>query len=229
MHLLLLELIEDTLLWASGMLNKMKTLCLFLTLIIVLSLICGVEGCIPGKLPTAYNNPVNNLVNNSNGLIPGTNYSCKDFLPETIHITISRKMVMGQTETDKMGNSILFLELHNAELKKVVDSYLGLSGTCQYNQEVGQKASGFSCEGYFYIKDEIKTVSEEGIILKPNSPNPRKVTYNLFFDDSSCVLDGRSPWNEPLLNCKILNSTCRWEYIPSNLMYDIAGNVLIIK
>lgn len=143
-----------------------------------------------------------------NQVIPGLNYTCSETMPEYIEIFYD------SSRTDELGNSILGLRKDISILK----NNLSLFGSCSYNLKPGEKASEFSCEGSFVVEN--KRISDAGVIQEKD---PRTVTYNMNFDDSSCEIVKKTTWsgNMGVLKCKILTSSCKWKYGGSSGYYDI--------
>ncbi len=145
------------------------------------------------------NSPLNE--NRVSGLIPGTNYSCNEIIPENISIFFD-----SLNGLDKLGNSKINLRRKYSFLKNGAS----LGGGCLYNLQTGEKASEFSCRGNFIIEDN--QISDAGIIQEKN---PRKIIYNMEFDDLYCSVVEGIGWSGKMgiLECKILNSSCSWEYV----------------
>lgn len=149
------------------------------------------------------NNSISSKINTSNeDLISGTNYSCEDIIPQEINIYYSST----GSAIDELGNS----RLSFTQSASFLSDGNSLSGDCKYNTEVGQKASAFSCEGSFILENN--RISETGIIRERK---PRKVTYSMTFDDSSCAIDKTFTYdgNQGELTCKILSSSCNWKRV----------------
>jgi len=117
-------------------------------------------------------------------LIPDTNYSCEENIPDNMRILGKPGVLL--VLSDKINGYGL------------ITTY----GTCRKNKEVGQIASQFECLGGYAVRDRI---SEEGIIEEDY-----KVLFDLTFDENNCeplVLDGMN-----YLDCEVIDSSCSWEY-----------------
>jgi hypothetical protein len=114
--------------------------------------------------------------------LPETNQTCDDLVPNEINL----KIMMGGIPS-----------LYGQNLLKNGEDLWGTQ--CEYNKNVGQKASEFKCIGSFGSGQRL---SEEGIILRPYF-----IEYVLYFDDDYCRQDKGGE-----ITCQILNHECKWEY-----------------
>jgi hypothetical protein len=119
-------------------------------------------------------------------LIPDMNVSCEDLIPGKIFLK------------DR--------EFESPQLLYTLSTFkndLHLKwGNCTYNTDIGQKITGFECEGVYI---EINRTSTEGIILEDY-----RVSYQLFFDTDEC----NTTYVEKVrgYDCGILNYSCYWVY-----------------
>jgi len=130
-------------------------------------------------------------------LLPKTNYTCMEIIPESILI----------------GDEKQYLTTINTNFKNGINIDYG-NQNCKRNLNVGDNIHKFSCIAKFYVLDKLK---EDGTIVQ----NSYLVSYDFNFDDRNCsVINTENTMivghpNAKILSCK--NFSCSWKYLePSN-------------
>lgn len=119
-------------------------------------------------------------------IIPRTDYTCEEILPEEVTVLI-------------YGDRVPFLRdtlLKNNETLNSRRSY------CRFNERVGQKSTVFKCRGSYSVFGEL---DENSIILRNY-----KVIYEFEFDRMNCVRNDQ--FVNLNLDCPIDKFSCSWSY-----------------
>ncbi len=123
-------------------------------------------------------------------LIPGTNYTCEDLIPESVLLVFPGDKYRAPT-----GG---FTLLGNNE------SLLVNYGDCKRNTQPGENINLFECDGSYSIFDR---VTPEGIIQKNY-----RVKFHINSDNRNCTFSYNAGGGEAKI-CKVIFATCKWDYI----------------
>lgn len=123
---------------------------------------------------------------NEEAYIPDTEYKCEDLIPISLFL---------KDRAEKAPQPLAAITVLNK------NTHLSWWNSV-YNTEIGEKTSEFKVKGN-YIKTN--RIAEDGTILEDYI-----VYFDFFFDKNECVRSSLKDTSG--LDCKILNSSCYWEY-----------------